>query len=108
MLLNYKVSVLNDSFVAALLMVSHDILKAPPHSCGVWIFSTTALFLVFRNLASARSHFSSRTQGMRTYSIAQRRLHEILTPLLEQSPVVDPKKQLPAPQIRYYNEFKSI
>ena len=40
--------------------------------------------------------------------IAQRRLHEILTPLLELSPVVDPKKQLPAPQISYYNEFKSI
>lgn len=82
LVLNSKVWVLNDSSVAALLMVSHDILKAPPHSCGVWIFSTTALFLVFRNLASARSHFSSRTQGMRTYSYSSKEVAWNINPTL--------------------------
>lgn len=58
-----KVSVLSNSFLATPLTVLHSIVKAARscHSCGFWIFSTMALFLVVRNLAGPRSHFSSRT-----------------------------------------------
>lgn len=66
-----KISMLSNSFVATSLKVLQNIVKAARsfHSCGFWIFSTMALFLVVRNLAGSGSHFSiEQAQGMRTYS----------------------------------------
>lgn len=78
-----KASILSNSFVATSLKVLQNVVKTARyfHSCGFWIFSTMAFFLVVRNLAGGGSHFSiEQAQSMRTYSWSLKKISWNINP----------------------------